>query len=67
MRNCTSDSQFTVPRTGGPGSTWTEPWSFPMPESGVLVAAGAHLHGGGMKLALDDVTCATSLFTSRST
>ena len=36
-----------------------------MPESGRLLTAGGHLHGGGIRLELSDRTCGRTLFTSQ--
>ncbi len=64
--NCYADPIFTVPGTGGPGSSFVRTSDFTMPESGRLVAGGAHIHGGGQRLELRNATCSTrELFTSR--
>jgi plastocyanin len=48
-------------------STFTRSAAFTMPESGRIVAAGGHLHGGGLRLDLRDESCGTRLFTSEPT
>jgi plastocyanin len=64
--NCYADPIFTVPGTGGPGSTFVRTSNFTMPESGRLVAGGGHIHGGGQRLELRNATCSNrELFTSR--
>ncbi len=66
--NCHADPIFTVPGTGGPGSSFVRASDFTLPESGRLVAGGAHIHGGGQRLELRNVSCSNrELFTSRPT
>jgi hypothetical protein len=68
VRNCTGlDPIFTVPGTGKKFSTFTEATDFTMPESGYLVAGGGHLHGGGIRLELQNRTCGTTPFVSQPT
>jgi plastocyanin len=67
VRNCTADPVFTVPGTGGPGSTYAQRYDFVMPESGVIVAGEGHLHGGGLRLELSNATCGEKLFESLPT
>ena len=66
VENCRADPVFNVPGTGGPGSTIARTADFRMPESGRFVAAGGHLHGGGVSLDISDLSCG-SLFTSYPT
>lgn len=66
VENCKADPVFSVPGTGGPGSTFTQMADFRMPESGRFVAAGGHLHGGGLSLGVTNTSCG-SLFTSYPT
>lgn len=64
--NCSADPIFTVPGTGGPGSSFVRTSNFTMPESGRLVSGGGHIHGGGQRLELRNATCSNrELFTSR--
>ena len=68
VANCRADPIFTVPGTGATGSTFTRTTDFTMPESGRLVAGGAHLHGGGIRLELRNRSCGDrAQFTSRPT
>ncbi len=67
VHNCTTDPIFTVPGTGGKGSTVSRSADFRMPVSGRLVAGGGHLHGGGVRLDLTDTTCHERLFQSLPT
>lgn len=64
VRNCSADPVFDVPGTGGRGSSYAQTYDWVAPSSGRLVAGGAHLHGGGLKLELADTTCGRTLFTS---
>jgi hypothetical protein len=66
VKNCRADPVFNVPGTGGRGSTVSRKAEFRMPESGRFVAAGGHLHGGGVSLDVTDASCG-SLFTSYPT
>jgi hypothetical protein len=67
MRNCQADPIFSVPGTGGSGSSYEQHTDFTMPESGSFVAGGAHLHGGGLQLELTDRSWGGRLFTSLPT
>ena len=67
VRNCTGpDPSFDVPGTGGRFSVYTRTMSCTTPESGFIVGAGGHLHGGGIRLELRNVTCAKISSSSRS-
>jgi hypothetical protein len=67
VKNCRADPIFDVPGTGPMFSTTSRSVTFTMPESGRIVAAGGHLHGGGLRLDLTDDTCGTRLFRSEPT
>lgn len=67
VRNCSSDPIFSVPGTGPQFSTYAQDAEFVMPDSGRLVAGGAHLHGGGLRVELTNQTCRTGVFTSEPT
>jgi plastocyanin len=66
VKNCRADPVFNVAGTGKPGATVSRTADFQMPESGRFVAAGGHLHGGGVSLDVSDTRCG-SLFTSYPT
>jgi plastocyanin len=66
VKNCRADPVFNVAGTGKPGATVSRTTDFRMPESGRFVAAGGHLHGGGISLDVTDTSCG-SLFTSYPT
>jgi plastocyanin len=63
VRNCRADPVFNVPGTGGAGSTYEQRADWVAPRSGVLVAGGGHLHGGGISVDVSDTSCG-SLYTS---
>jgi plastocyanin len=67
IHDCSADPIFDVPGTGGPGSTYSRHVDLTLRESGRLLTAGGHLHGGGIKLELSDQTCNRTLFTSLPT
>lgn len=67
VRNCFPDPQFSVPGTGGKGSVYAKSSVFEMPASGRLVFGFGHLHGGGLRLHLENATCRRRLFTSLPT
>jgi hypothetical protein len=66
VRNCRADPVFNVPGTGGKGSRYVQHADWTVPQSGVLIAGGAHLHGGGISLDVADLSCG-SIFTSYPT
>ena len=55
--NCHADPVFNVPGGGKPGSTYTKTAEITMPESGHVVAAGGHVHGGADGLAISQPDC----------
>jgi plastocyanin len=68
VRNCQSDPIFNVPGDRPRFSKYTTHSDFTMPESGLLVAGGGHLHGGGLKATLTNRSCGgRTLFTSEPT
>ncbi len=56
-RNCRADPIYNVPGTGRPGSTAVEKTPFTMPESGRIIGAGGHVHGGARVLRLVQPQC----------
>ena len=68
VRNCTGfDPSFDVPGTGKRFSAYVRTMDWTAPESGRIVSAGGHLHGGGIRLELHNTTCGTMPFTSEPT
>ena len=57
VKNCNADPIFNVPGGGKPGSTYRKSYQFNMPESGHIVAAGGHVHGGADNLQISQPTC----------
>ena len=55
--NCNSDPVFDVPGGGKPGSTFSRTYDMTMPESGRIVAAGGHVHGGAKNLVVSQPDC----------
>src|SRR3954468_12778951 len=58
VENCKADPIFSVPGGGKPGSTYTKTAEITMPESGHVVAAGGHVHGGAYGLDISQADCA---------
>ena len=67
VRNCRADPVFDVPGTGAARSEFSRSADFTVPDSGRLVMGGGHLHGGGIRLDLDDASCGRALFSSLPT
>jgi plastocyanin len=57
VKNCNADPIFSVPGGGKPGSTYTKSYDMTMPESGHIVAAGGHVHGGAKDLRISQPDC----------
>jgi plastocyanin len=53
----TVQPSYTVPGDGGPGSTYRRTWSWKVPITGHIVAAGGHLHGGAKMMELTEPSC----------
>jgi plastocyanin len=65
VRNCLADPVFDVPGGRKRGSTTTESAGWNVPESGRIVAAGGHVHGGAKSLSLNRGSC--EMFASKPT
>jgi plastocyanin len=57
VKNCNADPIFNVPGGGRKGSTYSKSYTFNMPESGHIVAAGGHVHGGAENLTISQPVC----------
>lgn len=57
VKNCRADPIFSVPGGGKPGSTYSKTYDLTMPESGHIVAAGGHVHGGAIGLRISQPDC----------
>jgi plastocyanin len=57
VENCRADPIYNIPGTKEKGSTHTQSTDFVMPESGYLVGAGGHVHGGARELNLSQPDC----------
>jgi hypothetical protein len=64
VRNCSLDPVFTVAKGSGAHGTYRERWDYSMPIGGNFVFIGGHLHDGGLKLKLRNITTGTKVFTS---
>jgi plastocyanin len=53
----TIQPSYTVPGGGGPGSTYERNWTWTVPITGRIVAAGGHLHGGAKSMDLTEPDC----------
>jgi plastocyanin len=57
VKNCNADPIFNVPGGGKPGSTYKKNYTLTMPESGHIVSAGGHVHGGADNLKISQPAC----------
>jgi plastocyanin len=57
VKNCNADPIFSVPGGRKRGSTYSRSYQFDMPESGRIVAAGGHMHGGARNLSISQPAC----------
>jgi hypothetical protein len=55
--NCNADPIYSVPGGRRPGSTFSRSYEYTMPESGRIVAAGGHVHGGAKNLRISQPGC----------
>jgi plastocyanin len=66
VRNCNADPVYDVPGGGKKGSTYTQTYNYRMPESGRIVAAGGHVHGGAKDLTISEPDCSNrTVFRSK--
>jgi plastocyanin len=65
VRNCQADPVYDVPGGKKRGATHRRSAKWTVPESGRIVAAGGHVHGGGKSLTLNSGRC--ELYRSRPT
>jgi plastocyanin len=57
VRNCQADPIFNVPGGGAKDSTYRQTYDYTMPDGGVIVAGGGHVHGGAKKLKVSEPDC----------
>jgi plastocyanin len=55
--NCNADPVWSVAGGGAPGSIDSRTTTFTLPQSGRIVAAGGHVHGGAKDLAISQPNC----------
>lgn len=65
VKNCLADPVYNVPGGRRPGKIHRKSASWKVPESGRIVAAGGHVHGGAKDLTLNRGSC--ELYSSRPT
>lgn len=63
VRNCSSDPVYDVDRGG---RVHKERWTYRMPKTGRFVFLAGHLHDGGYRLTLENLTTNEHLYTSRA-
>lgn len=67
VRNCSSEPVFDVRKGGGRNGIHKERWTYEMPRGGRFVFVGGHLHDGGLRISLDNVTTGRHVYTSNAT
>ncbi|HKP91638.1 MAG TPA: hypothetical protein VJT75_16850 [Thermoleophilaceae bacterium] len=66
VRNCDADPVFDVRGGRKKGSTHRETFDYTMPDDGVIVAGGGHVHGGAKKLKVSEPDCSNrTVFQSK--
>jgi plastocyanin len=66
VRNCEADPIFNVPGGRAEGSTYRQTYDYRMPDDGVIVAGGGHVHGGAKKLKVSEPDCSNrTVFQSK--
>lgn len=67
VRNCNSDPVFDVRAGSGRDGIHKERWTYQMPRSGRFVFSAGHLHDGGLRISLENLTTGDHLYTSKAT
>jgi hypothetical protein len=57
VTNCRNEPSWSVPGGGAPGSVSFKTHLWRVPEDGLIVAGGAHLHGGSYDITLRQPSC----------
>jgi plastocyanin len=57
VKNCNADPIYNIPGGGRPGAVYKKSYQLTMPESGHIVAAGGHMHGGAENLTISQPDC----------
>jgi len=65
VKDCLADPVYNVPGGRKPGSTHRKSKGWTVPQSGRIVAAGGHVHGGAKDLSLNRGSC--EIYSSRPT
>ena len=66
VRNCDTNPVFTVAEGSGNGNVYRTSSRLRAPRGGRFVAMSGHLHDGGLRLDLDNLTRDRPIFTSRA-
>ena len=64
--NCSVNPVFDVAKGSGSGGIYKKEWTYQMDASGEFIAFGGHLHDGGLRLALKNLTTDAPVFTSHA-
>jgi hypothetical protein len=67
VMGCSEDPVFDVLKGSGTNGVFKQTQSMTIPEGGQFVSLGGHLHDGGLKLRLDNVTTGEKVWASRPT
>ncbi|MGH2753803.1 MAG: hypothetical protein ACRDLB_05160 [Actinomycetota bacterium] len=67
VMGCAGDPVFDVRKGSGTKGVYERSLEMTVPAGGRFVALGGHLHDGGLKLRLDDMTSGEKLWVSRAT
>ena len=64
VENCSTNPVFDVAKGSGRRGIYKKRWTYTMHDSGTFVGLGGHLHDGGLRLVLRNLTTGTHMFTS---
>jgi hypothetical protein len=66
VRNCSSEPVYNVRKGSGRNGIHKERWTYKMPRSGRFVFFAGHLHDGGLRVSLDNLSTGRHLYTSKA-
>lgn len=67
VRNCSSEPVYDVPEGSGRNGVHREQWTYKMRSSGRFVFLAGHLHDGGLRTSLKNLTTGRHIYTSTAT
>ena len=67
VRNCSSQPVFDVRKGSGRNGVHRENWTYEMPRGGRFVFLAGHLHDGGLRISLKNLTTGRNVYTSTAT